>query len=69
MYSEIKEDLREVRTGLRTLLIETIVFTVLLSVFIVGATLNTVKQLNDFNAELDAKMAQIEAQMERTINR
>ena len=69
MYNEMHEDLKEINTGLKALSVEIAVFTVLISIFLIGATVNAVKQFNDFNAELDAKMAQIEAQMERTVGK
>ena len=68
-FGELDESFKEINKGLKILIGETIFFTVLISFFLIGATVNAVKQLNDFNAELDAKMAQIEAQCERIISR
>ena len=66
---QIHNDLKEINRTFIIIIVEMIVFTVILSAFIIGATINMCKQLNDFNAELDQKYAQIEQQFNRINSR
>lgn len=65
----VHEDLQYINKSLRCVTIQMIVFTVVLSAFIIGETLNIVKQIRDFNTELDQKYAQIEQQFDRINDR
>lgn len=61
----VHEDLQYINKLFRCIAIKMIVFTVVLSAVIIGETLNIVKQIRDFNTELDQKYAQIEQQFNR----
>ena len=76
MFKSLHKDLEDLNNSFKELVEEIVVsFVVIillligLMAYIIGATSNAVKQLNDCNEELDAKMAQIEVQAERIINK
>lgn len=76
MFKSLHKDLEDLNNSFKELVEEIVVsFVVIillligLMAYIIGATSNAVKQLNDLNEELDAKTAQIEVQAERTINK
>ena len=76
MFKSLHEDLEDLNSSFKELVEEIVVsFVVIillligLIAYIIGTTSNAVKQLNDLNEELDAKMAQIEVQTERIINK
>ena len=76
MFKSLHEDLEDLNSSFKELVEEIVVSFVVvillligLMAYIIGATSNVVKQLNDCNEELDAKMAQIEVQTERIINK
>jgi hypothetical protein len=76
MFKSLHKDLEDLNNSFKELVEEIVVSFVVvillligLLVYIIGVTSNAVKQLNDFNEELDAKTAQIEVQAERIINR
>ena len=76
MFKSLHEDLEDLNSSFKELVEEIAVSFVVvillligLMAYIIGATSNVVKQLNDCNEELDAKMAQIEVQTERIINK
>lgn len=62
-------DLQCINKSLRCITIQMIIFTIVLSAFIIGATWNAYKQFKDFNEELDQKYAHIEQQFDRINDR
>ena len=61
----VHKDLQRINKSLRCITIQMVIFTIILSAFLIGSTINMVKQLKDFNTELDHKYAHIEQQFNR----
>ena len=59
---QIHEDLQTINKGLKTITIEMIAFTVILSAVIIGMTFNAYRQFQEFNRELDIKYEKINAE-------
>jgi hypothetical protein len=76
MFKSLHKDLEDLNNSFKELVEEIVVSFVVVILLLIGllaniivVTSNAIKQCNDFNEELDAKMAQIEVQTERIINK